>query len=101
MSRTHETNTPSHAGSATDELKEKAVQVGKDVLEMGGAVRDVAHEQFDHMRDRASGYVKQGREKIGEWEDGLESYIQDKPIRSLLLAAGAGLLLGLLWRRRR
>jgi ElaB/YqjD/DUF883 family membrane-anchored ribosome-binding protein len=93
MSRTHET--------ATEELKEKAVQVGKDVLEMGGAVRDVAQEQFDHMRDRASGYVKQGREKVGEWEDVLESYIQEKPLRSLLLAAGAGLLLGLLWRRRR
>jgi len=100
MPRTHETNTPSHADSATDELKEKAAQVGKDVLEMGGAVRDVAHEQFDHMRDRASGYVKHGREKVGKWEEELESYIQDNPIRSLLLAAGAGLLLGLLWRRR-
>ncbi|MGD0770156.1 MAG: hypothetical protein ABSB42_18390 [Tepidisphaeraceae bacterium] len=92
MPRMHET--------ATEELRDKAVQVGKDVLEMGGAVRDVAEEQFDHMRDRASGYVKQGREKVEEWENGLESYIQDNPIRSLLLAAGAGLLVGLLWRRR-
>ena len=100
MPRMHETNTPSHSSSATEELKEKAVQVGKDVLEMGGAVRDVAHEQYENLRDRASDYVKQGREKVGKWEDGLESYIQDNPIRSLLLAAGAGLLLGLLWRRR-
>ncbi len=100
MPRMHETNTPSHAGSATEELKDTAVQVGRDVLELGGAVRDVAHEKLDNLRDHAADVVKHGREKAGEWEKGLETYIKTNPIRSLLMAGGAGLLIGLLWRRR-
>ena len=34
-----------------------------------------------------------------EWEQNLESYVQDQPIKSLLIAAGVGALLGFLWRR--
>ena len=32
----------------------------------------------------------------GAW---LEEYVQEKPIQSLLIAAGVGLLLGILWKR--
>ena len=29
----------------------------------------------------------------------LEEYVQEKPIQALLIAAGVGMLLGLLWKR--
>ena len=86
--------------SATDDLKEKAGRVGKDLRDTVGAVRDVASEQYENVRQRAADYVQQGRERVEEWEEGLEGYIKDNPIRALMIAAGAGLLLGLLWRRR-
>jgi ElaB/YqjD/DUF883 family membrane-anchored ribosome-binding protein len=34
-----------------------------------------------------------------EMEQNLEQYVQEKPIQALLMAAGVGLLLGILWKR--
>jgi ElaB/YqjD/DUF883 family membrane-anchored ribosome-binding protein len=98
MSRAHHEANGPH--TATDDLKEKASRVGKDLRDTVGAVRDVAGEQYENVRQRAADYVQQGRERVEEWEEGLEGYIKDNPMRALLIAAGAGLLLGLLWRRR-
>jgi ElaB/YqjD/DUF883 family membrane-anchored ribosome-binding protein len=84
----------------TDDLKSKAVQMGETLRDMGGHVRDAAREQYEHVRDRAAGYVKAGRDKARELEEGVESYVQENPIHAVLIAAGIGLLIGLLWRRR-
>ena len=100
MSRAHTHAEANGPHSATDDLKDKASKVGRDLRDTVGAVRDVAAEQYENVRDRAADYVKQGRERVEEWEEGLEGYVKDNPVRSLLIAAGAGLLLGLLWRRR-
>ena len=51
------------------------------------------------LRDQASEYYEQGRQRAQEWEQGLEQYVQEKPVQSLLIAAGVGMLLGLLWKR--
>ena len=45
-------------------------------------------------------YYQQGREKVQVLEQTLEAQIRAKPIQSLLIAGGIGLLLGLLWNRR-
>jgi ElaB/YqjD/DUF883 family membrane-anchored ribosome-binding protein len=41
-----------------------------------------------------------GHRKAQEMEKAVETYIRDKPFQSLLMAAGAGIVLGLLWGRR-
>ena len=43
--------------------------------------------------------TEQGRQRAMEMEQSLEAYVQEKPIQALLMAAGAGLLLGMLWKR--
>lgn len=87
------------AGSATDQLRETAAQVQKNVRDAGTQVRDAAQEKFNDLRDQASQYYEQGRESAKEWEHNLEQYVQDQPVKSLLIAAGVGLLLGFFWRR--
>jgi ElaB/YqjD/DUF883 family membrane-anchored ribosome-binding protein len=87
-------------GSAAEELKNKAADVVEDVRAMGGQVGKAAREQYENLRSKASDYVDQGREKAEEWEDSVESYIKAKPVQALLMAAGVGVILGLLWRRR-
>jgi ElaB/YqjD/DUF883 family membrane-anchored ribosome-binding protein len=74
--------------------------------ETGRQVRDTAQEVSAQVNDTArqvsetaSAYYAQGREKIGEVEHYLEDNIRTKPLQSVLLAAGVGLLLGLLWKR--
>jgi len=89
-----------HEHSATDELKEKAVEIGQNVREMGGQLGDVAREQYENLKDQATGYYKKGRKKASALEEEFESYIQEKPVQSLLIAAGVGLLIGMFWRRR-
>jgi ElaB/YqjD/DUF883 family membrane-anchored ribosome-binding protein len=47
----------------------------------------------------ASQLSEQGHEAVGQLEKALEGYIRAKPLQSLLLAAGVGMLVGLLWRK--
>jgi ElaB/YqjD/DUF883 family membrane-anchored ribosome-binding protein len=51
------------------------------------------------LRDQAADYYEQGREKAHEWQHGVEQYVQEQPIKALLIAAGVGMLLGILWKR--
>jgi ElaB/YqjD/DUF883 family membrane-anchored ribosome-binding protein len=66
---------------------------------MGGQVKDAAKEQYERLRDQASEYYEHGRQQAREWQHNLENYVQEQPVKSLLIAAGVGVLLGMLWRR--
>jgi len=72
---------------------------GDQVRETASQVRDAAQEKFNDLRDQAADYYEQGRQRAMEWEHSLEDYVQQQPIKSLLIAAGVGALLGFLWRR--
>src|SRR3954452_21033906 len=80
-------------------MGQTAQQVGQNIRDMGGQVRDMASERYNQLRDQAQNYYQQGRDRATEWEQGLESYVQEKPIQAVLIAAGVGVLLGLLWKR--
>ena len=91
-------NEPTGAAGAGD-LRDTAAQVGQNIRDLGSQVRDAASEQYDQVRRQAQEYYEQGRERARELEQNLESYVQEKPIQSLLIAAGVGMLLGILWKR--
>ena len=71
----------------------------EQVRETASQVRDAAQDKFNDLRDQAAEYYEQGRQRAMEWEHSLEEYVQQQPIKSLLIAAGVGALLGFLWRR--
>ena len=94
------TNAGAQGGqSGQSDVREKAGEVGQNLRDLGGQVRDVAQQKYAELRDQATSYYDQGRERAQEWEQNLESYVQEKPIQALLMAAGVGVLLGLLWKR--
>ncbi len=69
---------------------------------MQDAAQEVSHQVQDMARqgqEAAAEYYQQGREQVLAWQQQLEHQVRDKPIQSLLVAAGIGLLLGLLRRR--
>jgi len=69
-----------HAGNNhLSELREQMGTVGEAFRDMASTAGSVATDQLDP----------------------LESYIQEKPLRSVLIAAGVGALLGVLFLRRR
>ena len=81
------------------QIRDTAQQVGQGLRDMGGQAREMVSEQYDNLREQAGQYYEQGRERAHEWEQGLEDYVHEKPIQSLLIAAGVGMLLGMLWKR--
>jgi len=97
----NESNTQSSTGTAgaTEQLKGKAAEVTQNIREMGGQVRDAAQEKYEQLRDQASEYYDQGREAAREWQGNLETYVREQPLKAVLIAAGVGVLLGVIWKR--
>jgi ElaB/YqjD/DUF883 family membrane-anchored ribosome-binding protein len=83
------------------ELGAKAQTIKERASEMGQEAGQYAKEKFDQMRESAGEYYEEGREKAMQWKGNLESYIQDQPVRAVLIASGIGLLIGLLLKRSR
>ncbi len=77
---------------AADSVREKAAEVSQHL-------KDAATDKYNQVRDRATDAYNQGRDTAEQWEQSLETYVQEKPLQAVLLAAGVGLLLGLLWKR--
>jgi ElaB/YqjD/DUF883 family membrane-anchored ribosome-binding protein len=78
---------------ARDQVRERATAVKEDLRELGRVTRDATKETASHLLD-------QSKHKYGEIEDQVVTYIREKPVKSVLIAAGAGLLLGFLFTRR-
>jgi ElaB/YqjD/DUF883 family membrane-anchored ribosome-binding protein len=85
---------------AAEQLREKAGEAAAKLHDIGSKAADAAHEQYDRLRDTAGEYFQDGRDRARQWREGLEEFVQEKPIKSLLIAAGVGMLFGFIWRRR-
>jgi ElaB/YqjD/DUF883 family membrane-anchored ribosome-binding protein len=93
MARTTVDESGDAIGQAADRVRDKAAEVSQHL-------KDAATDKYTEVKDRATNAYNQGRETAEQWEQSLESYVQEKPLQAVLLAAGVGLLLGLLWKRR-
>ena len=83
-----------------DELRRQIDQLGKDLKELKDAAQRTAMRKLGDV-SRATGEFVEGRkERARELEDELVNAIRDAPLKSLLIAAGLGLLLGACWSRR-
>jgi ElaB/YqjD/DUF883 family membrane-anchored ribosome-binding protein len=86
--------------TTTDRLGAKAKEVSRDFKEIGDIVTDVAQEKLDQARENAAEYVEQGRDKVHGVACACEQYIRERPLRSVLFAAGIGLVFGRFWKHR-
>jgi ElaB/YqjD/DUF883 family membrane-anchored ribosome-binding protein len=62
--------------------------------------RDAAQQVVGEVRNRASDYLEQGKAKAADVQVKIQDTVREHPIKTILIAAGAGLLLGMLLRRR-
>lgn len=86
--------------SATEQLRSHGATVREDVREFGRLARDAAKEQLGDAQQTASELLEQGKRKADDLEARLTQYVREKPIKSLLIAAGIGVALGMLWSRK-
>jgi ElaB/YqjD/DUF883 family membrane-anchored ribosome-binding protein len=73
--------------------------------ETGMQIRETAHEvsaqvseTARQVSDTTSEYYEQGREQIEQVGQYLEDRIREKPLQSVLMAAGMGILIAFLWK---
>jgi ElaB/YqjD/DUF883 family membrane-anchored ribosome-binding protein len=67
--------------------------------ERGTEMRAQAQELIAQGKEVAAEYYEEGRNQVLAWQQQLENQVREKPLQSLLVAAGIGLLFGLLRRR--
>lgn len=107
MSRTTDNGSKS---SSTEQLKDDLSQIGETARAIPGHAKGAAVEQYGNLRDQATNvynqardtageYIQQGKDKLGEYESSLENYVREQPIKSLLIAAGVGVVIGAIWKR--
>ena len=83
-----------------DRLEDQAMEVKQDLQEMGQTVRDAAQEKLGQVGEKASEYYEQGRDNVHGIACACEQFVRQRPLRAVLIAAGVGWLLGVLWKRR-
>ncbi len=75
-------------GRGDDQIERVANDVRHAVENVGAQ----AQERIAELGDAA-------REQVRALETGLEARIREKPLKAVLIAAGVGVLFGVLWRR--
>ena len=80
--------------------KEKIAEVRQSIQETGSHLQEAAGETAEQLRATAHEYYQAGREQMCQIENSLESRIREKPVTALCIAAGLGLLVGMVWSRR-
>jgi len=77
----------SPAQGSTTQVRDKAQEVSAQVS-------DTARQ----VSETASDYYEQGREQIEQVGQSLEDHIREKPLQSVLMAAGIGMIIAFLWK---
>ena len=95
-----DTEAPMRTGATPEELKHHARAVKEDLLELGRAGKEVARDKMGDAKHIAVEYYDEGKKTATEVEDRVEKYIREKPLQTVAIAAGAGMLLGFLLKRR-
>jgi ElaB/YqjD/DUF883 family membrane-anchored ribosome-binding protein len=74
-------------------------QVRDWAQEKGSQIKEGAQEAIQQVGKSASELAEMSRDTMNQVGEGIEDRIRTKPLQSVLVAAGVGLLLGLLWKR--
>jgi ElaB/YqjD/DUF883 family membrane-anchored ribosome-binding protein len=80
-------------GETAKAFMQGAQQTAKDLSQK-------SQEKFACLNDAASDYIDQGRKKVTELGETIGSQIKEYPLSALLVAAGVGLLIGIVAMRR-
>lgn len=84
----------------SNQLGAQAKEVTDDLREMGETVRDAAQDTLEQAVEKAAKCCEQGRETIHGVACACEQFIRERPLRSVLMAAAIGCLIGCIWKRR-
>ena len=88
------------AGRASAVVKERAGQASAVVKEKAGQVSTAARESYGVAAERARHGYDKARKDLDHLTQDVNEYVRDNPGKSVLIAAGVGFLIGLIFRGR-
>jgi ElaB/YqjD/DUF883 family membrane-anchored ribosome-binding protein len=91
----HQDTSDTTAATMRDKVQEGVAHVRDKSQELGAQAKELSVQ----AQQTAAEYYQQGREGLIDFQHAMEAQVREKPVQSLLIAGGIGLLLGLLWRR--
>lgn len=86
--------------ASPDTVADRAATVARDCRDIGDAAKQMAADSVAAVRDTAYQYFDEGRSHVRHLSTGVQSQIQERPLKAILIAAGVGFLLGAIWTRR-
>ena len=72
----------------------------RDHHKAGSTVRDTTQEKVEQLRAGAAACASAGRDTVEQVERSFAQYVREQPLKSILIAAAVGLLVGRFWMRR-
>lgn len=96
------TQNPTHTDMVTPQARKGAGDIlDKDALqEKVREVQEDAQNLYQRGKEGARHAYERSRDRALEWEDDFEHYVQEQPLKAVFIAAGVGLVLGMLIARR-
>ncbi len=91
-------NGKSGHGEHTEEFRQKASTLKSDVQDLGRIGREIAEDSYENMKDQMKDMYQQRKQQAQSLEADLEKKIQASPLKSLLIAAGVGFVIGAIWK---
>jgi ElaB/YqjD/DUF883 family membrane-anchored ribosome-binding protein len=82
----------------SDEVRKGAERASAEIRRGYERASEVAREGYDDAARTARQGYQRMRKDLGGLSDDVNAYVRDNPGKSVLIAAGAGFLLGLLFR---
>jgi ElaB/YqjD/DUF883 family membrane-anchored ribosome-binding protein len=84
----------------SDNVAEFGSTVATDFHDMQHAAKRMVTDSADAFRGAAKDYLDEGRARATHMMGRVQGKVQDEPVKSLLLAAGVGMLIGAVFFRR-
>ena len=84
-----------------DQIGQEAMEVMHDLEETRKVGRDITGEKLEQAPDTDLDSCERLRGKVAHTKHGVQQFIRDLPVKSVLIALGAGVLLGRFWTIRR
>jgi ElaB/YqjD/DUF883 family membrane-anchored ribosome-binding protein len=81
-------------------LHAKMSETRENIADTAHLAKEAVQDKLHDLADRASESYGAGKKKLRSLEDSFLSKVHDGPIKALMIAAGVGLLVGFLVRRK-
>ncbi|MFO0984435.1 MAG: hypothetical protein U1E76_22365 [Planctomycetota bacterium] len=91
--------TQASSKNIADGIRSHVSDIGAEMRDLADAAKQTVSDTIEQVKEGAADSYAFGKEKAADLQKGVQSLVREQPVTALLVAAGVGLLVGLLWKR--